>query len=392
MIDQTTWRRQLEDELTGNILPFWIRHAPDSVHGGFIGGMNNANEILDFPRSAVLTSRILWTFSFAARQDNRPEYRAMADRAHQTLRERFVDGTYGGLYGAVNAAGVPVHRRKLAYAQAFGIYGLSEYFALTQDPAVLELAIELFRYIEDHIADTDGGGYFEGVTEEGSADPFAQITDAEPEHRKSLNTLLHLLEAYTCLRNIWPHVHIQERHETLLKTILQRVIDQETGHFHLYFRADWSPLGHNLSYGHDIEGAWLLREAAHLTAHPAAADRAALGLAEGVLKRGFMEPGRLAFEGDRTEIHDRQLHWWVQAEAMVGFYDAYQISGSEAYLEASYACWQTIRELFIDRNGGDWFKVLDEKGTPFFRSLKIGPWECPYHHARACFEMIRRLG
>ena len=377
MINQTNWRKQLEDELTGNILPFWIRHAPDSEHGGFIGGLNNANEILDFPRSAVLTARILWTFSCAAREEDWPEYRAMADRAFLTLRERFVDEKFGGLYGAVNAAGVPVHRRKLAYAQAFGIYGLSEYFALTRDPAALELAIRLFRYVENHLGDVLHGGYFEGVTEEGTPDPFAQITDAEPEHRKSLNTLLHLLEAYTCLRNVWPDPSIQQRHETLLQTMLDRVVNRETGHFHLYFRADWSPLGHHISYGHDIEGAWLVREAAHLTAHPDAANEAALGLAEGVLKRGFMAPGKLAFEGDQASIHDRQLHWWVHAEAMVGFYDAYQISGSSAYRDASHACWQTIQELFIDRNGGDWFKVLDEKGTPFFRSLKIGPWECP---------------
>jgi cellobiose epimerase len=391
MMDNTLWRAELDRELHENILPFWIRHAQDTIHGGFIGGMTNSNDILDFPRSAVLTARILWTFAAAAQQRDLPEYREIADRAYETILERFWDPKNGGLYGAVNAKGEPVHRRKLTYAQAFGIYGLSEYYGLTKNLAALRQAEQLFAFVETHVADHEFGGYLEGCAEDGSPDPFAQITDAEPEHRKSMNTLLHLLEAYTNLRRYSKIDRLADRHQQLLEIMGSRVINPDTGHFHMYFRADWTPLGHRISYGHDIEGAWLLREAAHLTDHPNQADQAALGLARGVLHRGFMAPGRLGYEGDLAGIHDRTLHWWAHAEAMVGFSDAFELTGDQAFRTAAEACWQTIEAIFVDRNGGDWFKVLKEDGTPFFRSLKIGPWECPYHHARACLEMIRRL-
>jgi mannobiose 2-epimerase len=162
----------------------------------------------------------------------------------------------------------------------------------------------------------------------------------------------------------------------------------------MYFRDDWSPLGDRLSYGHDIEGAWLIREAAHVHGNPILDQQtvaASLGLARGVLSRGFLEPGHLGYEGDLQGVHDRSLHWWVHAEAMVGFYDAYQVSGESPFRTTAEQCWATIQRIFIDRNGGEWYKVLNEKGTPSLQSLKIGPWECPYHHARSCFEMMDRL-
>ena len=388
-------RSAFERELTGNILPFWIEHVVDEARGGFHGALANDLQIHDeVPRSAILCTRILWTYSTAYRKYRREEYLSMARRAYDYLTGVFLDRQYGGVYWTVDAAGKPVLDRKHHYAQAFAIYGLSEYHRATAEPESLELAKGLFRLLEEHAFDPMHGGYIEGSSREWGALADMRLSARDLDCRKSMNTLLHVMEGYTNLLRIWPDARLKAQHKGLIGTFLERVVDPVSGHFKLFFDDDWHSLLEHASYGHDIEGSWLLVEAAEVQADPVLLGRvkeAATQIAEAVLRDGIDPDGSLPYEGTAAGVTDPQKSWWVQAEAVVGFYNAFQLCGQVRFAEASARAWDYIQAKHIDRVHGDWLKVLERDGTPRADSFKTGPWECPYHHSRMCFEMIDRL-
>ena len=395
IMNKADFREQLNKELTGNILPFWMTHTVDKVNGGFYGALTNNLEIHnEVPRSAILCARILWTYAAAYRRMRAEEYLSMANWAYDYLRNVFLDPEYGGLYWTVDYTGNPVFDRKHHYAQAFGIYGLSEYYRATQEPQSLALAQELFRLLEKHAYEPMYGGYIEGSSRKWEKLEDMRLSDRDLNCRKSMNTLLHILEAYTNLLRVWDDVHLKAQHKTLIETFLQHVIDLSTGHFKLFFDDAWHSLLDNMSFGHDIEGSWLLVEAAEMQNDPKLLERvkeAAVQIATAVYKDGIEVDGSIPYEANSEGLVDSQKSWWVQAEAMVGFYNAFQLSGQERFAQAAYRSWEYIQSKMIDRTYGDWIKILHRDGTPDPASFKTGPWECPYHHSRACFEMLDRL-
>ena len=395
IMNKADFREQLNKELTGNILPFWMTHTVDKVNGGFYGALTNNLEIHnEVPRSAILCARILWTYAAAYRRMRAEEYLSMANWAYDYLRNVFLDPEYGGLYWTVDYTGNPVFDRKHHYAQAFGIYGLSEYYRATQEPQSLALAQELFRLLEKHAYEPIYGGYIEGSSRKWEKLEDMRLSDRDLNCRKSMNTLLHILEAYTNLLRVWDDVHLKAQHKTLIETFLQHVIDLSTGHFKLFFDDAWHSLLDNMSFGHDIEGSWLLVEAAEMQNDPKLLERvkeAAVQIATAVYKDGIEADGSIPYEANSEGLVDSQKSWWVQAEAMVGFYSAFQLSGQERFAQAAYRSWEYIQSRMIDRTYGDWIKILHRDGTPDPASFKTGPWECPYHHSRACFEMLDRL-
>ena len=395
IMNKADFREQLNKELTGNILPFWMTHTVDKVNGGFYGALTNNLEIHnEVPRSAILCARILWTYAAAYRRMRAEEYLSMANWAYDYLRNVFLDPEYGGLYWTVDYTGNPVFDRKHHYAQAFGIYGLSEYYRATQEPQSLALAQELFRLLEKHAYEPIYGGYIEGSSRKWEKLEDMRLSDRDLNCRKSMNTLLHILEAYTNLLRVWDDVHLKAQHKTLIETFLQHVIDLSTGHFKLFFDDAWHSLLDNMSFGHDIEGSWLLVEAAEMQNDPKLLERvkeAAVQIATAVYKDGIEVDGSIPYEANSEGLVDSQKSWWVQAEAMVGFYNAFQLSGQERFAQAAYRSWEYIQSKMIDRTYGDWIKILHRDGTPDPASFKTGPWECPYHHSRACFEMLDRL-
>ena len=395
IMNKADFREQLNKELTGNILPFWMTHTVDKVNGGFYGALTNNLEIHnEVPRSAILCARILWTYAAAYRRMRAEEYLSMANWAYDYLRNVFLDPEYGGLYWTVDYTGNPVFDRKHHYAQAFGIYGLSEYYRATQEPQSLALAQELFRLLEKHAYEPIYGGYIEGSSRKWEKLEDMRLSDRDLNCRKSMNTLLHILEAYTNLLRVWDDVHLKAQHKTLIETFLQHVIDPSTGHFKLFFDDAWHSLLDNMSFGHDIEGSWLLVEAAEMQNDLKLLERvkeAAVQIATAVYKDGIEADGSIPYEANSEGLVDSQKSWWVQAEAMVGFYNAFQLSGQERFAQAAYRSWEYIQSKMIDRTYGDWIKILHRDGTPDPASFKTGPWECPYHHSRACFEMLDRL-
>jgi cellobiose epimerase len=436
----TDLRQRIEAELRGNILPFWIEHTPDEEHGGFYGALSN--ELIidnDQPRSAVLTARILWTYSAAYRLYRDECYLTMARRAYDYLTEKFWDHEYGGVYWTLDQHGCPINDRKHVYAQAFAIYGLAEFYRATSEPHSLEIAQRLFDLIEQHSFDLNYGGNVECCSRTWGALDDMRLSPRDLDSRKSMNTLLHLMEAYTNLLRVWPDEELKAKQRGLIEIFLQHIIDPQTHHFKLFFDDAWHSLDDHISPGHDIEGSWLIVEAAEtqeeVCKHPAqrapasrtgcerSGGRASTPLhsarhapavqskdadieeAEELLARAHTaavqmaeavaacldEDGAIIHEATPRGIENYEKHWWVQAEGLVGFTNAYQLSGRADFAQITDRLWQLIETRFVDRTHGDWFKVLDRNGVPLSPIYKAGPWECPYHHARACFEMLARL-
>jgi mannobiose 2-epimerase len=389
-------RQEILNELEGNILPFWIKNTPDYKNGGFFGALTNDLQVHnEVPRSAVLCARILWTYAAAYRLFGKNEYLVMAKRAFDYLTRVFWDVSYSGVYWLVDSRGEPVNDRKHSYAQAFSIYGLSEYYRATQDKECLRLAQKLFKQLDEYAHDPGHGGFIEGCSRDWGELADMRLSAREVNCRKSMNTLLHLMEAYANLSRVWEDEILTIRLKELVETFLEHVIDPRTYHFKQFFKDDWTALEEGrVSYGHDIEGSWLLVEAAETLGDPVLISRAksaGVALAQSVYDAGLDSGESVFYEGGPQGVSDTSKHWWVQAEAMVGFYSAFQISGLAHFAEASQRCWGYIANHFVDHKYGDWFKVLDRQGIPYSQQYKTGPWECPYHHSRACFEMSARI-
>jgi mannobiose 2-epimerase len=395
-VQDQEFKQQFENELSGNILPFWIKYTPDVEHGGFYGAITNDLQVHNqVPRSAILCARILWTYSAAYRLFEKTEYLEMAQRAGDYLTGAMWDKSYGGVYWMVDYLREPVNDRKHSYAQAFAIYGLSEYYRATREVRSLQIAQQLFQQLEAHAYDPTFKGYVEGCNREWGALADMRLSDKEINCRKSMNTLLHIMEAYTNLLRVWDDENLRRRLRELIEVFLEYVIDPQTHHFKLFFDDRWSSLKNDVvSYGHDIEGSWLLVEAAEALGESDLSLRAkstAVAMAQAVYDEGLDEDGSLFYEASPNMLEGADKHWWVQAEAVVGFYNAYQISGQPQFSQAALRCWNYIEDRFVDRQHGDWFKVLNRQGVPYADRYKVGPWECPYHHSRVCFEMIQRL-
>jgi mannobiose 2-epimerase len=387
--------RSLQEELTGNTLPFWMTHLIDKVNGGFYGALTNELQIRnDVPRSSTLCARILWTYATAYRRFVKEEYLATARWAYTYLTTVFWDAEYGGLYWDVDYTGKPVFDRKHHYAQGFGIYGLTEYYRATQEPQSLALAQELFGLLEQHAYEPVCGGYTEGSSRTWGALDDMRLSYSDMNCRKSMNTMLHILEAYTNLLRVWDDARLKSQHKALLEVFHQHIIDPQTGHFMLFFDDSWQSLSDHISYGHDIEGSWLLWEAAEVQGDAelmAQIRESSIKLATAVYEDGLDKDGSVFYEGNPQGLTDTSKAWWPQAEAMVGFYNAYQLTGEEHFARAAYCCWAYIQAKVVDRTHGDWYKQLHRDGTPDHTRFKAGPWDCPYHHSRACFEMLSRL-
>lgn len=387
------WADSLRDQLELCILPYWSQQMLDP-RGGIYGGRDNDGRLRDeLPRSAVLGTRVLWTFATAARLMPHPTWHASAEHTWKWLVDSLWDEKYGGVFWSVDAKGAPLDTRKHSYAQGFAIYASAAYYRLTGSPVALVLAQECFAEL-DAAYDAQFGGYVEGCSRDWKVLEDARLSDKEPLAPKSMNTLLHLMEGYTELYLVWRNPELGARLRELVELFINRIWQSGSGSFGLFFSRDWKLMSDSISHGHDIETGWLLCRAAEVLHDPflqmQTRDLSVL-VADAVLRRGVAADGSILYEGDRQRVHNAERHWWCQAEAMVGFWDAYEQQGVESHGQAAWNSWRYIDRYFVNPAGDDWFKVLDANGIPKPGQVMAGPWECPYHHARACFEMITRL-
>lgn len=390
-----TFERRVRDELYGDIIPFWLTHAVDDECGGFIGRMSND---LTVDRTAdkglILNARLLWTFSALSRFEPDAKYLELARRAYDYLDEQFWDGRLGGAFWCVDHRAQLADDKKKIYGQAFYVYALSEYYLATQHAAALERAQELFGLIERHSHDGAHGGYLETCNRDWSVAEDVRLSDKDMNEKKSMNNHLHLLEGYTNLCRVWRHEDVERKLTELIDVFQRHILDADTSHFGHFFDESWHLKSNTYTFGHDIEGSWLLCEAAHVLGRPktvAAVVDSALKIAEAVREQGLDEDGGLFYEGKAGDVIDTNKEWWPQAEAVVGFLNAYQLSGRHAFLEAAFSCWEFIERHVVDRTHGEWFWRVARDGTPDLREPKVSEWKSPYHNTRACLETIRRL-
>jgi cellobiose epimerase len=385
----------IESDLRGNILPFWIRHVADPRARTFRGAL--ANDLMVDPaavRGALLTSRILWTYSAAFRAFADPACRQMAELACEDLMQRYHDAVHGGFLWSIHADGTVDRDRKQVYGQAFAIYALTEYHAATGRREPLEHAIALFGRLERHARDRVHGGYVEAFARDWTPIDDWRLSPVDQNDPKSQNTMLHVMEAYTRLLAVWPDAGLRQALRDLVDIMLARILDPKTMHLGLFFTRDWQPTSRLISYGHDIEAAWLLSRAAEVLADAELEQRiakVAIRIADVTLAEGTDKDGALFNQGDPRGIVDDTKEWWPQAEAVVGFLNAWQLTGEDRYLTAAANTWGFIHRHLIDREHGEWFRGVTRAGVVIPSFEKVGFWKCPYHNGRMGLEAIMRL-
>lgn len=383
-------------ELTGHILPYWAGWAIDEVHGGFVGRIDGHGRLVEgAPKGAVLNARILWTFAAACRTLGTDRWRPEADRAYAYLREHVRDREHGGVVWSVTADGRPLDTKKQVYAQAFAVYALAEFVRLTDDPGALAWAKEIYGLLETHAVDPRHGGYLEAFSREWGRLDDVRLSEKDENAPKSMNTHLHVLEAYTTLYRVWPDPALAGRLRDLVRLFLDRIVDPVTGHMTCFFDEDWARTSGVISFGHDIEATWLLDEAAVVLGDEALAEAVravAVPMARRTIEEGMDADGGLFNEREADGHLDDDKHWWPQAEAVVGFLSAYEHTGDPAFAEAAHRTWAFIQRSIVDRDGGEWHFRVSRDGAPYRdEENKVGPWKCPYHNARACMEIMERV-
>lgn len=385
------FRNEMQTELD-NILNYWIKNAVDNKNGGFIGKVDGNDKVYaKADKGLVLNSRILWTFSAAYIQNPKPAYKMMADRAYNYLMEHFWDKKNGGGYWSVDYLGKPKEKHKQMYGQGFMLYGLSEYYRAFGNKSALNSAIELFGLIEKNGYDKKNGGYFEVATENWQITEDKVITQGKADQKKSMNTHLHIIEPYTNLYRVWKDPLLKKQLYGLLSNFTDKIIDKNTQTQILFLTDDWQPRSEIISYGHDIEASWLLLETAEVLHDEAWIEKIkpfSIGLSNAAQK-GIDTDGGMYYETDGTHLKT-QKDWWPQAEAMVGFYNSYQISKDAKYFQQSLKSWDFIKKRLLSTTG-EWYWGINSENKALTNMDKIGMWKCPYHNARACMEMIRRL-
>jgi cellobiose epimerase len=382
-------------EVKENILPFWQALA-DEENGGFYGETDfYGKPVKTAAKGCILNSRILWTFSAAYRIFGDSAYKTYAQRARDFLSKAFLDTAHGGLYWLTDNTGKALDTRKQFYNIAFGIYALSEHYRATGDKSSLELALSLFDATEQHGLDPSAGGYIEACNREWQNIDDLRLSRKDLNCPKSMNTNLHVLEAYTNLTNASGDERARKSLEALLHITLDKIVNRDF-HFNLFFEMNWNSIAKDISYGHDIEGSWLLYEAALATGNDKLVSKvkqASLAIAEVIYNKAIdhKNGGLISGCDEAGNIHSKK-EWWPQAEAVVGFYNAYELSGERKYFDAAESVWDYIQKHFVDHTNGEWFNELNLDNTPDVKMPKAGFWKCPYHNARACFEIVQRMG
>ncbi|MBQ5316684.1 MAG: AGE family epimerase/isomerase [Oscillospiraceae bacterium] len=392
-------KEECKKELTGRILPFWNK-LRDDEYGGFYGQMDN-DLVLDKKggKGVILNSRILWFYSsvYLTLKESDPDTAKSAlDNARHAflfLRDKCVDRANGGVYWMMRYDGEPLDTMKHTYNQAFAIYALSTYYLAARDEQALDLAYELFDTVEKKC--TDDIAYMEAFDISWQLIENDALSENGLMADKTMNTVLHLIEGYTVLYKAGRDERVAERLRFLLDITEKKIFDSENDKLLVFFDRELNVIGDIHSYGHDIEASWLIDRACEVLGDKALTDKWAaydLRIAENIYKIAYDgETGSLLNERDKTEINRKRI-WWVQAETVVGFVNAYQHGGDRKFLEAADRVMQWIENVQCDkRENSEWWAEVAPDGTPLLDFTMVNEWKCPYHNGRMCMEILTRL-
>ena len=385
----------MQDVLQENILRFWLDKMVDRENGGFYGRIDGTGVLHpDAEKGAILNARILWSFSAAYRVLGNPEYLEAATRAKEYFIAHFIDEEYGGVYWSLDYQGKPLDTKKQFYAIGFAIYGMSEYSRATGDREALDYAIQLYHCIEQHAFDNEHNGYIEACTREWGKIADMRLSEFDANYPKSQNTHLHIIEPYANLYRIWKSPELENSLRNIISIFTDKILNPATHHLDLFFDMDWTRgAGQLESYGHDIECSWLMHEAALVLD-----DAQVLEKVEPIVRevakaseKGLRPDGSMIHEANLdTGRVDDDLHWWVQAENVVGWFNLYQHFGDEEALEKALHGWNYIKSELVDWDNGEWYWSRHPDGSLNTIDDKAGFWKCPYHNSRMCLEIIER--
>ena len=383
--------QEVRENLTSGILPYWLKLK--DRRGGFYGEVLSDGKVLyDAPRGVILNARLIWAFSaaYAALKDT--QYLVAAVHARDWFLEHFCDHKYGGVYWSVSPEGERLDAKKQLYAQGFAIYGLSELYKVTRDDEALKNAVNLFRVVETYFADQEHGGYIEALARDFSPLEDMSLSAHDINADKTMNSHLHLLEAYANLYQVWPDESLRLAVDRLLELMGTRIMGPD-GHLQLYFRRDWSVLPGAVSYGHDIETSWLALECAFALKDLDVVNRVRpwalqMGLAG---NEGLLPDGSLRYERFPDGSFDDSRQWWVQAETVVGNLWLWKYHADAAAWNRAVAAWGYIREHLVDGLSGEWWWAILPDGSRDLSQPKAGFWKCPYHNTRMCLQVLSVL-
>jgi mannobiose 2-epimerase len=376
-----------------SILHYWSTVVYDDKRDRFYGRVDE-NNVPDeaAPLGSVMYARALWAFAAGYQVTKNTRDLFMAEKAHRYLTTVFWDTTYGGVYWLIDAGGQPLADKKQIYALAFAIYGLTEYYKVKPKECVLDQAKELYWLIERYSYDPVNNGYFEAFNRDWSLAGDLRLSDKDSNEQKSMNTHLHIMEAYVNLYRVWPEAALARKIVNLVNLFHDRIVDAYTKHLILFFSDVWEKRSDMISYGHDIEASWLLCEAAEIVGDEPLIVRTrqlAMAMIDATLS-GFDSDGGLNYEVDNGHLI-AEKHWWVQAEAAVGLLNAWQISGQTVYLNLFDRSWDFIEQYLIDDVNGEWYWGIKERYEIMPGQDKAGIWKCPYHNTRCLLEIMKRL-
>ena len=377
---------EIRHHLENTVIPFW-KSMKDNNFGGFFGLMDDGLQLhCEADKGCILNSRILWFFSTAARVLDREDLRAYADHAYRFM-DRFTDPVHGGMFWSVTFDGKPADTTKHAYCQAFALYGLSAWYRLTGDRDALRKALDLFRLMESRCR--DAAGYLEAMKADFSPEANEKLSENGVLASRTMNTLLHVLEAYAELYRAYPDRDVRACGAAALNQFLSAVYRPEKHRLDVFFDDGFRPLLDMQSYGHDIEAAWLIWDAAE-TFLPGPEREPwllmCLDLLESVTARAFTGRGL-----DYENVNGRQntlRAWWPQAETTLGFEFGWRMTKDPVWLERIRAQWQYVLTAFVDsRENSEWLNELQENGTSAGKPL-ADEWKCPYHNGRMCLRLM----
>ncbi|WP_252730591.1 AGE family epimerase/isomerase [Colwellia sp. E2M01] len=377
-----------------NIGQWWLKNTLDDKHGGFVGEIDFTGNVVEgATKGIVQNSRILWFYSEKALFSDKPEYEEAATRAFDYLLTYFDDVELGGAIWEVSASGEPINGKKQTYAQSFCIYAFCAYYKLTGNKVALTKAMQYFELVEEHARDRKFGGYIEAYTQDWQVIDDLRLSEKDLNAPKSMNTHLHVLEAYSALYAVAPDEVVKEALEHVIDVFNEFIIDKEIKHLRLFFDKQWNDMSETISYGHDIEASWLLWEAVEILNDK---DKIAyfkpiiIDLAAACLDQAIGKHGQVCDEYELADnIRHEESHWWVQAEALVGFLNAYYLTGESQYLDACNKIWLFIQRYHIDHFAGEWHWMSSADNNERTAIYKTGFWKAPYHNGRAMMEVVK---
>ena len=384
--------QEVKEHLINVIIPFW-KKLRDDQNGGYYGWLGYDLKLdKKAEKGCILNSRITWFFSNAYMLLGDESLLDEATHGFNFLMDKCVDKENGGIYWSLNYDGTPLDTTKHTYNQAFSIYALSSYYEATKNEQALALARNLFGLIEEKC--TDEGGYREAFTRDFKPESNEKLSENGVLAERTMNTLLHVLEAYTQLYKVSKDEKVKERLLWIIDTIENKVYNEELHRQEVFFDSEYNSLIDLYSYGHDIETAWLLDLTLDVIDDDSLTERISKitrDLTDQTYKVAF--DGRsFPIECEKGVVNEHRV-WWAQAENLVGLINGYQRQGKQEYLDAAESQWNFIKEYVVDkREGSEWYWEVDKEGKPYPDRPIVEPWKCPYHNGRMCFEVIKRLG